>query len=53
MGRRRERFDNRQEKQHATRKANAPRKAKERARKAAYAAAKQAKQAQNPESDSK
>ena len=42
MGRRRDRLDKRREKQIATRKANAPRKAKERARKAAQAEAKEA-----------
>lgn len=38
MGRRRERLNRRRAKQIATRRANAPRKAKERARKAARAA---------------
>ena len=38
MGRRRDRLDKRRAKQKETRKANAPRKAKERARKAASAA---------------
>ncbi|NQV33115.1 MAG: hypothetical protein HQ515_10500 [Phycisphaeraceae bacterium] len=38
MGQRRDRLNRRLEKQAITRKANAPRKAKERARKAAYAA---------------
>ena len=39
MGRRRDRLDGRREKQKKTRAANAPRKKKERARKAAQAAA--------------
>lgn len=39
MGKRRDRLNRRLEKQVATRRANTPRKAKERARKAAFAAA--------------